>query len=233
MSGKSDIMNMGILKPYLSSDGLVDYNKLKEDKWIFDQIEKIENTNPNVLNHEQQFAFYLNAYNLLTVKNVLQTLAKNPKWNGNKSYISKIKFFYLKRFKIGNSKINLYNLENKILRKKFKDPRIHFAINCASKSCPFLPSKLFTSGNLNDLLEELTSNFINDVGSVYYNEDLKELHLNMIFKWYKKDFEEEGGVLEFIKKYWKSGDKNKLNKAILTYKKYDWTINSNSLSLYV
>ena len=89
----------------------------------------------------------------------------------------------------------------KILRKKFKDPRIHFAINCASKSCPVLPGKLFDEETLEETLEFLTRNFINDDQHVYFDSIDKTtgiLYLNPIFKWYKKDFPD--GIVNFSQK---------------------------------
>ncbi|MCE7735290.1 MAG: DUF547 domain-containing protein, partial [Candidatus Heimdallarchaeota archaeon] len=133
-------------------------------------------------------------------------------------------FFYLRKHKVAGMKLSLYTLENKILRKKFKDPRIHFAINCASISCPFLPGKLFLPENLSEFLEDLTEQFVNNQNSVILKENI--LYVSRIFKWYKKDFKGHGGVIPFIQKYWK-GEKFS-NNTKLKYLHYDWEINSLS-----
>jgi hypothetical protein len=158
------------------------------------------------------------------LKGVLIELDKNPNWQGNISWLSKIHFFYLRRFKIANRKINLYNLENKVLRKQFKDPRIHFAINCASASCPYLPGRLFQVEILETYLEELTSVFINDSNNVAVNPEKKEIMLNRIFKWYKDDFASDGGILAFIERYHKNISESLENYRI-EYFKYDWSLN--------
>lgn len=214
------------LQRWMDENGRVDYEGLKTDEslrqaWIF-----IENIDMSGLNYEEEFAFWLNAYNLLTIKGVLKELEKNPHWRGNMTLWSKIRFFFLRKFNVGGRRVSLYAIENKILRKRFKDPRIHFAINCASASCPILPPELFTSANLESLLEQLTHSFINDPCHVKYDEEANSLWLNPIFKWYKKDFRVTGGVLEFIKRYHESSKIKALSTVNIKYMKYDWSLNA-------
>ena len=99
---------------------------------------------------------------------------------------------------MAGKKNNLHNFENKILWKRFKDPRIHFSITCASKSCPNLPDRLFHAETLDNHLDSLTINFINDKDHVFLDTEKGILYLNTIFKWYAKDFEIYGGVKKFI-----------------------------------
>lgn len=140
MSSTTHFDNLNALKPYIDSNGLVNYEKLKKDKWLMDQIEFLKAADLQNMNRNEEFAFWLNTYNILTIKGVCMELARNPNWKGNVSIFNKLRFFVLRRFEVAGKKINLRNLENKILRKRFNDPRIHFAINCASKSCPNLPT---------------------------------------------------------------------------------------------
>ncbi|MFX0067079.1 MAG: DUF547 domain-containing protein [Candidatus Hermodarchaeota archaeon] len=198
--------------------------------WFAEQIQKIENANLEGVSHQEEFAFWLNAYNLTVIKAVLQILERTPQWKGNLSYFSKVKFFYLEKFTIANKKMNLYYLEHSILRKRFKDPRIHFAINCASNSCPFLPGRLFIAEDLDEFLEFLTKSFVNNPDNVIFNVPDNILYLNPIFKWYRKDFDAAGGVIEFIKKYW-DGDIEKLKKPKITYLQYDWELNRRQILL--
>lgn len=130
-------------------------------------------------------------------------------------------FFILRRHKIANQRISLYNLENRILRKQFQEPRIHFAINCASTSCPYLPERLFDAENLEEYLETLTHSFINDQGGVQIENDT--LYLSKIFKWYAKDFGDKTALLAFISKYWE-GESLPDNPKI-EYLTYDWSLN--------
>ncbi|MBD3192594.1 MAG: DUF547 domain-containing protein [Candidatus Heimdallarchaeota archaeon] len=215
------------LSHWIDKNGRVDYQSLKEDKWFWKQIDKIETMDLTDKTEKERFAFWLNAYNFLTIKGVLDKLEKKPNWNGNTSFIGRILFFYFKRFKVANRKMSLYRLENKILRKRFRDPRIHFVINCGSSSCPFLPGNMFEANSLDETLDGLTSFFINSQTNVYLDEKDAILYLNKIFKWYKKDFKKEGGIIEFIKKYWK-GPKEKLDNVKIKYKKYDWSLNNQA-----
>lgn len=208
-----------ILQPYLV-DGKVDYEKIRMDKDLLDLIDKIKNKNISQFSHEEKFAFWLNAYNMLTIQSVLDQLEKNPQWEGVKGIFSKLKFF-LKRHKIAGRKVSLYSLENSILRKKFKDPRIHFAINCASYSCPYLPNKQFEAETLDNYLEELTIDFINNQNGIIVQKN--EIKISPIFKWYKKDFKASGGVLEFINKYWKGASIPQNFK--ISYLDYNWNLN--------
>ena len=224
-AGSESISNTTSLKQWINNEGLVDYKAIKEESWLQIQIKNLRTADLSIYSTNEELAFWLNAYNLLTLKGVLIELKKNPNWKGNISYFSKIKFFYLRRFEVAGRKINLYNLENKILRKKFQDPRIHFAINCASKSCPTLPGSLFRSENLDEYLTELTYSFINDPNHVYYDSTTRTLHLNPIFEWYRKDFDINGGTLAFISKYLETTKELPKNPT-LKFLKYDWRINS-------
>lgn len=158
-------------------------------------------------------------------------LERNPNWKGNVSLFSKIRFFLLRRFNVAGKKSNLRNLENKILRKRFKDPRIHFAINCASKSCPNLPDRLFHTETLDNYLDSLTISFINDKDHVFFDTEKNILYLNPIFKWYAKDFEIQGGVKRFILNYLRNIGKpiiESYKRAKIEYLTYDWSINAQN-----
>ena len=217
----SQLGDRSILQPYIR-DGKVDYQQLMGDDFLKNKISNIENAEILETTGLTEFSFWLDAYNLLTLNAVIDKLNKNPSWKGNLTIWSKINFFYLKRHRVAGKKLSLYTIENKILRKRFKDPRIHFALNCASVSCPVLPGSLFSGVELEDYLEELTSQFINDQHSVVLDNNI--LNVNRIFKWYKKDFKDPGGVIAFINKYWKG---NAISEDVtIKYLDYDWHINS-------
>ena len=228
MANGSELSDNVMLKSYIDvSTGLVNYQKLKNDDWLHKKIEEWEEMDLSSYSKQEKFAFWLNAYNLFTLKGVLVELEKNPKWNGNTSYYSKCKFFFLRKFLIAGRKINLRDLENKILRKEFQDPRLHFAINCASFSCPFLPGRLFQVETLEEYLTQLTGDFINNPTNVRFNDQEQVVNLSMIFKWYKKDFSKSGGVIKFLQKYHTS-----VPEQLATYKikyfKYNWELNEQT-----
>jgi len=211
------ITDRSILSPYLKN-GSVDYRKLKTDPSIPTLVNYIETADISKFSLKEQFAFWLNAYNIITLKSVLNRLEQNNSWKGNLSLWSKVKFFVLEKHLVAGQKITLYNLENKILRKRFKDPRIHFAINCASVSCPVLPGKLFMADDLDDTLYELTVQFIN---SENVRVDGETLYVSKIFSMYKKDF--SPSIREFIMKYHQD-DLSPIRN--IKFMKYNWKINS-------
>lgn len=220
MAAHPMIKQRSILTKYIV-DGRVDYIKLKSDQWLTDTLVIFRQVNVENLSTSEKFAFWLNAYNLLTLASVLKEMDKNPDWDGTVSYWSRVKFHYLRKHKIGGKNLSLYYIENKILRKVFKDPRIHFALNCASMSCPYLPNELFEATTLDHYLENLTADFINLQNSVKFKDGI--LYLNKIFKWYRKDFQKSGGVISFINKYWQGQDVPAT--ASIKYLDYDWKFN--------
>ncbi|UCH05380.1 MAG: DUF547 domain-containing protein [Candidatus Thorarchaeota archaeon] len=176
-------------------------------------------------------AFWINAYNALSIYGVVKKLRKDPGFakRGNSSLIQKARFFVLERFDIGNRRFSLRSLENYI-REEFKDPRIHFALNCSSMSCPPLKDGLYSAENLDEELEHATWFYINSPQGSRLDRDRNVLWLSMIFRWYKKDFESDGlEVLDFVARYLPERDKQYVNEKLdtLTIKHvdYDWSLN--------
>ncbi|MDG1111718.1 MAG: DUF547 domain-containing protein [Polaribacter sp.] len=122
--------------------------------------------------------------------------------------------------KVGNQTYTLDHLEHEILRKKYKDPRIHVGVNCASISCPKLLNIAFTEENVNAELEKLMTEFVNDTArNKISNENIK---ISKIFSWFKEDFTEKGSIIEYLNQYSETPiDKN----AQIRYKTYDWNLN--------
>ena len=122
-------------------------------------------------------------------------------------------------WKFGEKWLNLNDIEHKILR-KMNEPRIHFAIVCASVSCPNLSNKAFTSGELGVQLDAATTAFLNDNSKNIFENGKAEL--SKIFKWFSKDFNNSGGVIEFIKEY---RDIELMKKSDISYLDYNWDLN--------
>ena len=145
--------------------------------------------------------------------------------------------------------ITLDHIEHKIVRKEFDEPRIHFALVCASLGCPKLLDEAYLPESLDDQLETVTGDFVNEDYYVDFNAGRSELYLSSIFDWYKEDFDsviheswlrkyDDGvrGVLQFLIKY---HDENtrlstflRNNRVRIKYLDYDWSLNeiSNNLS---
>jgi hypothetical protein len=119
----------------------------------------------------------------------------------------------------------LDDIEHKILRPRFKDPRVHFAVNCASKGCPPLRSEPYYGSTLEQQLDEVTRGFINDQGRNRLED--QTLYVSRIFKWFSKDFDND--VVGFFAKYAESDLKERLiaggGKIRVTYLDYDWSLN--------
>ena len=123
-----------LLGRYVKS-GVVDYRGIKKEEGNLDRYLRIlEKTDPKTLSRKDQFAFYINAYNAWTIKLILSDY---PGIKSIKDLGSLFKSPWKKKIaRIDGDVISLNNIEHDILRPRFKDPRIHFAVNCASKSCP-------------------------------------------------------------------------------------------------
>ncbi len=97
-------------------------------------------------------------------------------------------FFYLQRAELGERKQNLYNLENRLVRRRFAEPRIHFALNCASLGCPELPRRPFSAAGLEAELTRETARFLADPNNYRLDLEARVVSLSSIFDWYERDF---------------------------------------------
>ncbi|MBW1710300.1 MAG: DUF547 domain-containing protein [Deltaproteobacteria bacterium] len=212
-----------LLKQYVVK-GVVNYRGFKDEEAKLDKfLQVLEETDISGLSRDEQFAFYVNAYNAWTIKLILSGY---PGVKSIKDLGSVFKSPWKKKIvRIGGDVITLNDLEHGILRPQFKDPRIHFAVNCASKSCPIIGSERYLGSSLNKQLDDATRNFLND--SRHNRLEGQTLYVSEIFKWYDEDFNE--GVVNFFLKYAEGDLKKKLeqNKAQIKIKyiKYDWSLN--------
>jgi Protein of unknown function, DUF547 len=125
-------------------------------------------------------------------------------------------------------KQSLDYLKNDFLRPKYKDPRIHFAINCASIGCPALRNDAFQASKRSSQLDEQTRNFLKDTSKNRIDAATKTLYLSSIFDWFKADFVGKSGSVEkFIAPFMSSGDRAIVEKGGLTVKstEYGWSLN--------
>lgn len=202
-------------------DGKVDYAALKDDPSLLDAyLKEVSELSPESLNsmaRNEKLAFYINVYNALTLKVVTDYYPVKS--------IKDIRGVWDRfKFKVAGRELTLNQIEHQILRREFKEPRIHFALVCASKGCPLLPTEPFSGENLNEQLDRETHNFINDKTKVRLDKGNKILYLSSIFKWFKEDF---GDVIEFINKYLPEDDVKFINekKPRIKYIDYDRSLN--------
>ena len=212
-----------LLEKYVHN-GVVDYQGFKNEEAKLDQYLKgLEETNTKALLGDEQFAFYINAYNAWTIKLILSAY---PDIQSIKDLGSLFKSPWKKKIaRIDGDVITLDNIEHDILRPRFKDPRIHFAVNCASKSCPPLRSEPYRGDVLDHQLTEMTEAFINDPESNRLQGGV--LYASKIFKWYSEDFDDD--IVGFFMKYAEGELKKELRKHAgdieIEYLDYDWSLN--------
>ena len=205
-------------------DGVVDYQGFKNEETKLDQyLRVLEKTDTNRLQRNQQFAFYINAYNAWTIKLILGAY---PAVKSIKDLGSLFKSPWKKRIcRIDGDIITLDHIEHKILRPRFKDPRVHFAINCASKGCPPLRSEPYMGSKLDQQLNDMAKAFINDKTRNRLEGPI--LYVSKIFKWFEEDFNKD--VVGFFLRYAEGNLKKQLEinreKIRIKYLDYDWVLN--------
>lgn len=184
-----------LLEKYVH-DGKVNYAGFKTEEAKLDRYLKIlENVNPESLSRNEQFAFYINAYNAWTIKLILSGY---PGVTSIKDLGSLLQSPWKKEIvHINGGVTTLDHIEHEILRPRYRDPRVHFAINCAAKSCPPLRPEPFSGEILDQQLEDSTRSFINDPES--YRLEGNEFYVSRIFKWFSEDFNDD--ILVFFLKY--------------------------------
>jgi len=224
LTSQSEYIYNSILSTYVSENGNVNYKGLLKEDARFDHYLDKMSESPPAENDLSDYAkaYWINAYNAFTIRLIIDNYPLE-------SITDLHPFFYIpffntvwhdEFFQIGEEYFSLDKIEHDILREKFNDPRIHFAINCASKSCPNLLNEEYTSDKLDEQLNTQVKKFLNDktknkIGS-------NKLELSEIFDWFEDDFDAYGGVIPFIDRY---TDINIEENAEISFLPYDWSLN--------
>ena len=211
-----------LLKQHVNESGLVNYKGFQKDKASLDSYLKTlsDNAPDKSWNENDQKAYWINAYNAFTVSLILKHYpVKSIKDIAGKIY--KINTPWDIRFiTIGGKTYDLNNIEHGILRKKYNDPRIHFALVCASISCPKLRNEAYEGSQLDAQLEDAGKDFLNDNSKNKITAGKADL--SKYFSWYKGDFTKSGSLVDFINKYSKTkiGADTKIGSL-----DYNWSLN--------
>lgn len=165
---------------------------------------------------DTSLAWHLNAYNAWILHNILKKYPTKGPLDGETL------FFHGNRITISGKEMSFDHLEQKVIRPTFQEPRIHFAVNCASESCPPLDTKPFMASTLDSDLERLTRTFINDNPQGVVPSENK-VKLSKIFEWYADDFGGKDQLISYINRY--------RNKSIPAGSKtefldYSWNLNA-------
>ncbi|MCU0604777.1 MAG: DUF547 domain-containing protein [Desulfobacterales bacterium] len=223
----SDEVDHGIYAELLARHvrgGGVDYAGFKKEEARLDQyLELIERVDPERLPRQEQFAYYINAYNAWTIKLILTAY---PGVKSIKDLGSLFQSPWKKEFvRIRGQTVTLDHIEHDILRPRFRDPRVHFAVNCASKSCPPLLAEPFRGQTLDAQLTRVTAEFLNQPANSRLEGD--RLWVSSIFKWFAEDFNAD--VVGFYLAYAQGDLKRRLEagrgRIEVTYMDYDWSLN--------
>ncbi|MBK9170245.1 MAG: DUF547 domain-containing protein [Bryobacterales bacterium] len=220
------------LQRHVRADGAVAYAALRDDLVPLDtfvrQLGAVSpDSHPQLFpRREQKLAYWLNAYNAL----VLWAFAKDyPKGKDRlRNRIDQGVFFYGTKFRVGGKQRSLDDIETNTIRKGFGDPRIHFALVCASASCPRLAREAYRGDRLDDQLEARTRLFVNETGNVRWDDARGIVTLSKIFEWYEGDF--GGGrtsIVAFLYKYHRDGPRTEKRPWKTEYFPYDWSLNDS------
>ncbi len=203
-----------LLRKYVSSSGYVNYVGMRSEKANLDKYLAQLAANPpqKGWSRNEEMAYWINAYNAFTVKLILDHYpvksirdihSGNP-WD-------------VKWIELGGNTYSLNQIENDKLRKRFGDARIHFAVNCAARSCPPLLNRAWTASSLSQTLDQRAKAFINN--PKYNQISPSAAKVSKIFEWYAADF---GDLRTFLNKY----SKTSLEAgATIQYLEYDWSLN--------
>jgi hypothetical protein len=206
-----------LLKKYLAGDG-VRYAAWKSNASDVANLQKVVDaiaTNPVPQGRNEQLALYINAYNAWILH---EALAKYPTKSVKDPLFT---FFLAARIKVAGEQMSFNHLEKDIIRAKFGEPRVHFALNCASHSCPPLNRQAFRGDELDQQFEKLAIAFVNSEKGVKLSPDKKTAELSKIFDWYKEDFKSDG-VIAFINK---RRSMPLPSDVKIKYQDYDWGLN--------
>ncbi len=227
-----------LLQKHVNDKGLVDYDALieKDRKALesyLNDLGHVSRRQYKAWTRNQKLAYLINAYNAYTIKAIIDHYPIQPsglaRFRFPKNSIRQIPGVWDKlKFAVAGEKMTLNEMEHEEMRAKLKEPRIHFAIVCASIGCPLLRNHAFTAENLDTELDRAAKAFMRNPDKVRIDRDDKELHLSRIFKWFGEDFEKAGGVAAFVARYLPDSDAAyvKPNDLDIEWLDYDWSLNA-------
>ncbi len=213
-----------VLQKHVNEKGWVDYQSLIDDRSQLDAYVKLlQNNHPSESwSRKEQLAYWINAYNAFTLHLILEKYpVESVKDIGSWIQIPFVNTPWdISFIEIGDKTYDLNNIEHDILRSDFDEPRIHFAIVCASYSCPRLSQEAYTAENIEAQLAAAAKDFLNDPRKNKMNANNPEL--SKIFSWFGGDFKKQTSLIEFINQY----SATKIDpEANISFFDYDWRLN--------
>lgn len=205
------------------SDGVVKYPSIALDSRFSTYLQQLNHIDPNTLpTHQDRLAFWINAYNALAIQGILDGYSPRTK-------IGQLRYFIVQNYSVGGETINLNDLEKKILIPDFREPRIHFAIVCASQSCPKLRSWAYDPNQLEEQLNDSARRFINDSSRNRFDRTRKIAYLSKIFDWFTEDFvAHSGSITTYVSQFVNDpalAQDLRTSTYTVEFLEYDWNLN--------
>ena len=212
----------GLLRDNVSAAGAVNYPGIKADPRLAEYLGYLALADPAAFATDQErLAFWINAYNALAIKGILDGLSPD-------GLFARVIFFRTTDYTLAGRQINLYDLERDIII-PFNEPRIHFAINCASASCPILGAAPYVADQLEPQLEAAARAFINDPAKNRFDLAANTASISKIFDWFQADFEHAAGsVQKYLADYVadpEAAARLAQDGFEARYLDYDWSLN--------
>lgn len=222
-----------LLQKYVK-DGLVDYKNLKNDEEFKSYLSQLSKTDPTEFTRNEKLAFWINAYNAFTLQIVMVNypIKSITDLNEGGKLLNNLegKTVWDKKFiSINKKKYSLNEIEHNILR-KMDEPRIHFALVCASISCPELRNEAYGAGEIDEQLLDDTKKFLNDKEKNHYDLKNRKAYISKLFDWFRVDFgDTDENILMFISDYLPKDISTDISLNIsdwkIKYNNYNWNLN--------
>lgn len=239
-----------VLNNYVDNRGFVDYSALKRNPQDLERYYELlvgfsPDSHPHLFpSQHSKLAYWINAYNASVIKTVLVYYPIQSVEDVKPPWLlffmpTKSGFFLFQRIILGGHGVSLYGLENFVIRERFQEPRIHFAINCASISCAPLLKEAFRADRLDSQLEQVTISFMGEERNVRIDHENKAVYLSAIFKWYREDYLDwyqakfpgrKANLLSYVRLYLSPAKQVELDRAKsyeIRFLPYDWGLNDS------
>lgn len=213
-----------LLRRYVDSKGMVDYaqwhSNLADRQALEHFLKAISEANTKDHSPTSQLAFFLNAYNALTIQDVLS------RWPVE-TVINIEGFFNGKKHRVAGEHMTLDELEHtRVIRAQFQEPRIHFILVCAAHGCPRLRTTAMRAQNLEAQLEAAAGEFINRSTRQIADD---KIEISPLFQWYAQDFiNDAGSIAAYLRKYVRDASLRRIlqdDDLQISFSDYDWTLN--------
>ncbi len=223
-----------VLREHVTPEGWIDYRKLRREtrSQLDAYLRQIAGTDLRSLSsRDERVAFWINAYNAICVRTLIAH--DLPKEVPHAVLFGK-NIFTEETYRVAGKVRSLDEIEHQILRKKYKDPRVHAALVCGASSCPRLRPEAYEAPILSKQLDEETRRWVQSGKDLkgkrknYLDRSRKTMYVSKIFDWFEEDFGgNDRGVLAFVRRYASDEDRKFLesNRVRVRYLAYDWSLN--------